>query len=94
MSHGDDARKAGYSELVADAPEVAYLTQKAEWEEYGLWLRKRAWCFEQQQKKASNMDFIISYLLCIYFSINNDPATINMECCCWLQQSQGFTHHV
>lgn len=52
MSHGDDARKAGYSELVADAPEVAYLTQKAEWEEYGLWLRKRAWCFEQQQKKS------------------------------------------
>lgn len=40
------------------------------------------------------MDFIISYLLSVHFSINNDPAPINKEFCCWLQRSQGFAHGV
>lgn len=34
-SHGEDATKARYSEVAADAQEAAYPTQ-AEWEEYEL----------------------------------------------------------
>jgi len=40
------------------------------------------------------MDFIISYLLPIYFSINNDPGTTSKEFCCWPQRNQRFTHDV